>query len=153
MPRMDLDRIAPTNRTGYPTPCAAAVEGRWFRRLAPAGGLTQMGASQMVLKPGGWSSQRHWHRGEDELVVMLSGEAVRVDDAGETVLRAGDCCAFPAGDGNGHHLKNRSDANCVFVAISAAPRMGGGYPDIDMRFTADDRYVHKDGRDYASDRA
>jgi hypothetical protein len=54
-------------RSRNPTPPAippfdAAVAGRWWRRLAPAGGLTAFGASHVVLKPGGWSSQRHWHR-------------------------------------------------------------------------------------------
>ena len=47
--------------------------GRWYRRLAPASGLTDFGVSHVVLKPGAWSSQRHWHDGEDEFLVMLDG--------------------------------------------------------------------------------
>ena len=90
MPKLDLDAIPQTNRTGYPDPHNRAVAGRWYRRLAPVAGLTEMGASYVVLKPGAWSSQRHWHSGVDELVVMLSGEAVLVEDGCETVLRAGD---------------------------------------------------------------
>ncbi len=86
-------------------------------RLAPASGIEDFGASHVVLEPGAWSSQRHWHEGEDELVVMLSGEAVLVDDHGETPLRAGDIAVFPKNDGNGHVLQNRSDAPCAFVAI------------------------------------
>ena len=39
------------------------------------------------LKPGAWSSQRHWHDGEDEFLVMLEGEAVLVEDEAATVLR------------------------------------------------------------------
>ena len=117
MPKLDLDTIPQTNATGYPPEYAAAVQGRWYRRLAPAGGLAQFGVSHVTLKPGAWSSQRHWHEDEDEFVVMLAGEAVLVDDAGEHVMRAGDCAAFPKGDGNGHVLQNRSDADCVFVAV------------------------------------
>ena len=60
-----------------------------------------------MLEPGAWSSQRHWHEGEDELLVMLEGEAVLVEDDGETVLRAGDIAAWPKGVANGHHLVNR----------------------------------------------
>jgi uncharacterized cupin superfamily protein len=106
-----------------------------------------------VLKPGAWSSQRHWHDGEDEMVVMLAGEAVLIEDAdgpggGRTVLRAGDICAWPKGVANGHHIVNESGEDCCFVAISGGPRTGGGYSDIDMMFTADDRYVHKDGSEY-----
>ncbi|MDG5489206.1 cupin domain-containing protein [Sphingomonas sp. BGYR3] len=152
MPKLDLDAMPQTNATGYPPPFDTAVEGRWYRRLAPVAGLTHIGASHVVLKPGAWSSQRHWHRGEDELVVMLAGEAVLIDDHGETVLRPGDIAAFPAGEENGHHLINRSDAHCVFIAIGAGDRTAGGsYSDIDMTFTADG-YQRKDGTPYPDPR-
>ena len=152
MPKLDLDTIPQTNATGYPPPFDAPVAGRWYRRLAPASGLTAMGVSHVVLKPGAWSSQRHWHEGEDEFVVMIAGEAVLIDDDGEHVLRPGDCAAFPKGDHNGHHLHNRSDADCVFIAVGAGKEEGGSYSDIDMRWTADDRYVHKDGTPYPAKR-
>jgi len=148
MPRLDLDNIPQTNATGYPSEHAGPVAGRWYRRLAPAGGLTHFGASHVVLKPGAWSSQRHWHDGEDELLVMLSGEAVLVEDEGRTLLKPGDVCAWPQGVANGHHLRNESDADCCFVVVSGGARTGGGYSDIDMMFTADNRYIHKDGTGY-----
>lgn len=148
MPKLDLAAIEQTNRTGYPVPFDQPVAGRWYRRLAPVGGLTLLGASHVVLKPGAWSSQRHWHDDEDEFLVMLSGEAVLVEDGGETVLQPGDCVAFPAGAKDGHHLQNRSDADCSFVAVSAGDRNGtGGYSDIDMTF-GDGGYFHKDGTPY-----
>ena len=149
MPKIDLSAIAPSNRTGYPDPYDRAVAGRWWRRLAPAGELTEMGASHVVLEPGAWSSQRHWHSGVDELLVMLSGEAVLVEDGGETVLRAGDVAAWPRGKANGHCLHNRSDSECSFVAISAGDSANdaGDYPDIDMRF-GPGGFTHKDGTPY-----
>ncbi len=152
MPKINLDAIPQSNATGYPPPFDAEVQGRWYRRLAPANGMTDFGASHVVLKPGAWSSQRHWHEGEDEFLVMLSGEAVLIEDDGETVLRAGDCAAWPKGNRNGHHLINRSAADCSFVVVGGGTRAGGGYSDIDMMFTADDRYVRKDGTDYATGR-
>lgn len=152
MPKLDLDTIPQTNATGYPEPFADAVAGRWYRRLAPASGLTAFYASHVVLKPGAWSSQRHWHAGEDEFLVMLSGEAVLVDDDGEHLLRVGDCAAFPMNDGNGHHLQNRGDADCAFVVVSGGDGDSGGeYSDIDMRFTAAG-YEHKDGTPYPTRR-
>ena len=148
-PKIDLHALTPSNKTGYPDPFDRAVEGRWWRRLAPAGGLTEMGASHVVLKPGAWSSQRHWHSGVDELLVMLSGEAVLVEDDGETILRAGDVAAWPKGAENGHCLKNRGDTECSFVAISAGDDANdsGDYPDIDMKFEPG-RFVRKDGTPY-----
>lgn len=152
LPKLILDTIPQTNATGYPPPFDAPVQGRWYRRLAPPAELSAMGASHVTLKPGAWSSQRHWHEGEDELVVMLAGEAVLIEDGGETLLRAGDVAAFAMGVANGHHLVNRSDADCVFVAISAGDRdAGGSYSDIDMRFTKDG-YERKDGTPYATER-
>ena len=136
MPKLDLEAIPQTNATGYPPEYAGVVKERWYRRLAPASGITDFGFSHVTLKPGAWSSQRHWHEGEDEFVVMLSGEAVLVDDWGEHVMRPGDCASFPMGDGNGHVLQNRSDADCVFIAVG---RKGDGdchYPDIDMHLAA-----------------
>jgi uncharacterized cupin superfamily protein len=147
MPKIDLEKIAPTNRTGYPPPFDREVQERWCRRLAPETGLTAFGVSQVVLKPGAWSSQRHWHVGEDEFLVLVSGEGVLVDDDGEHVLRPGDCAAFPMNDRNGHHVQNRGEADCVFVVVGAGANAGGEYSDIDMRFTQDG-YVHKDGRPY-----
>lgn len=149
MPKIDLEAIPQSNRTGYPAPWDEDVRGRWYRRLAPAAGLTVMGASHVVLKPGAWSSQRHWHAEEDELVVILSGEAVLVEDAGETVLRAGDVAAWPRGARDGHTLQNRGQADCVMIAVSAgdSEKDWGEYPDIDLRFEGRS-YFRKDGTPY-----
>lgn len=152
MPKLDLEAIEQVDRTGYPSPYDEQVQGRWYRRLGPAGGLSAMGASHVVLKPGAWSSQRHWHVGEDEFLVVILGEAVLVDDHGEHILRAGDCAAFPMNDANGHHLQNRADGDCVFVVISSGAPLGGEYSDIDMRFTPDGLYTHKNGEPYAAKR-
>ena len=77
MPKIDLEAIPQVNRTGYPSPYDTPVAGRWARRLAGPVGLAEMGASHVVLKPGGWSSQRHWHAEVDELLVMPSGANLR----------------------------------------------------------------------------
>lgn len=142
MPKLDLETIEQTNKTGYPAPYDAAVQGRWYRRLAPEAGLTDFGASHVVLKPGAWSSQRHWHEGEDELLVMVSGEAVLIEDEGETFLRAGDVATWAKGVANGHHLVNRSEEDCVFVAIGKPSDTDCHYPDIDMHLSAG-RGFHK----------
>lgn len=145
MPKLDLAAIPQTNATGYPPQYAGVVQGRHYRRLAPASGLADFGASHVVLAPGAWSSQRHWHEAEDELVVMLSGEAVLVDDSGETVMRPGDVAAFPKGDGNGHVLQNRSDQPCVFVAVGKPSASDCHYPDIDMHLFDGEGFRRKDG--------
>jgi uncharacterized cupin superfamily protein len=148
MPKIDLDSIEQVNRTGYPPPFNKEVAGRWQRPLAVGAGLTDFGVRQVTLKPGAWSSQRHWHDGEDEFLVMTAGEAVLVEDEGRAILRAGDCAAWPKGTGNGHHLINESSDDCAFVVVGGGINTGGGYSDIDMLFTPDGSYIHKDGTPY-----
>ncbi len=153
MPKVDLDSIPQVSRTGYPPPFDAPVAGRLQRRLAPATGLTEFGASQVVLEPGAWSSQRHWHVGEDELLVMTSGQAVLIEDDGETVLVPGDVAVWAKGVRNGHHVVNRGEVPCTFVVIGAGAELGGAYSDIDMIFTPQGDYQHKDGTPYPTKRA
>lgn len=148
MPKVDLHSIEQVNRTGYPPPFDQDVAGRWYRRLASPSGLTDFGVSHVTLKPGAWSSQRHWHDGEDEFLVMLSGEALLVEDEGCTVLKPGDCAAWPKGSTNGHHLRNEGDRDCEFIVVGGKGGGAGGYSDIDMMWTAEGRYVHKDGSPY-----
>ncbi|MEO6248962.1 MAG: cupin domain-containing protein [Sphingomicrobium sp.] len=148
MPKVDLHMVEEVSRTGYPPPFDREVAGRWARKLAPATGLTELGANIVRLQPGAWSSQRHWHDGEDEILIMLTGNAMLVEDGGETPLAPGDVAAFPKGTGNGHHLINRSDRDCSFFVVGAGPCTGGGYSDIDMLFTPDGSYVRKDGTPY-----
>ena len=150
MPKINLDDVRQTNRTGYPQPFSEDVRGRWYRRIGKAGGLTEIGVSHVVLEPGAWSAQRHWHEGLDEFVVILEGEAVLVEESGETVMRAGDCAVFPKDVADGHHLVNRSDRPCTFLAIDN--RRGEGdchYPDIDLLWdVSEQRYTRKDGTPY-----
>jgi uncharacterized cupin superfamily protein len=146
MPKINLDAIPQTNATGYPPVYAEQIKERWYRSLAPAVGITDFGASHVTLKPGAWSGQRHWHEGEDELGIIISGEAVLIDNSGETVVRAGDVLAYPKNDANGHCLINRSDQDCVFVVIGRPSETDCHYPDIDMHLDATtNTQCHKDG--------
>ena len=145
MPKLDLDAFPLTNATGYPAAYAGEVQDRWYRRLGPASGLSQFGVSHVTLKPGAWSSQRHWHEGEDEFVVLLSGQAFLVDDEGEHVMNPGDCAAFPAGQANGHMLQNRGQIDCLFVAVGRPSETDCHYPDIDLHLVAGQGFRKKDG--------
>ena len=134
MPKLDLSKIPVRTGTIYPPPYDEAVRNRTSQRLAEAAGLTGFGANRVVLRPGAWSSQRHWHTHSDEFLVMLEGEAMLIEDDGEHPLLSGDFAAFKAGDPNGHHLVNRTDRDAVFLVIgSHHPDDAGEYSDIDMK--------------------
>ena len=152
--RLDLTAVPTQRGSRYPAPHDLPCAGREVQRLGLAAGLTKLGVSRVRLPPGAWSSQRHWHAEEDEFLYLLEGELVLVTDAGEELVRAGDCAGFKAGSPNGHCLQNRSGQDAVFLAISnCSDDDFGEYPDIDLKFTAGrysgrGKYLHKDGSDY-----
>jgi uncharacterized cupin superfamily protein len=137
----------------YPEPFASRVGGRRRKPLGEVFGLTNFGVNLTRLAPGAISALRHTHSREDELIYILEGEPTLVTNNGETPLRAGMCAGFKAGDGNAHHLLNRTAHDVVYLEIG--DRQPGDtviYPDDDLgrAISADGRriFVHKDGRPY-----
>ena len=106
--RIDISALPLHTGTLYPPPYDEPCRARERRKLGDAAGLTQFGVNLLTLKPGVWSSQRHWHSTQDEFVWVLEGEVVLVTNDGEEVLKAGDCAGFRCGEENGHHFQNRS---------------------------------------------
>jgi uncharacterized cupin superfamily protein len=133
----------------YPEPYASQVKGRSSLRLGDAGGLTQFGANLVILEPGAKSSLRHWHRNEDEFVMVTEGECTLIQDQGATVMRPGDCAAFPAGDSNGHHFINRGHRVARFLVVGTRCRHEvATYSDVDMVLEMSEgkaRFTHRDG--------
>ena len=137
--------------SGYPPPYDQPCQARRRWRLGDLAGLSQFGVNLLKLPPGAWSSQRHWHAAEDEFVYVLQGEVVLVTDAGEEVLRAGDCAGFKAGEADGHHVQNRSSAEAVLLEVGTrnVGQDAVEYPDIDLTLQRGERqYRHKDGSPY-----
>ncbi|QUD87470.1 cupin domain-containing protein [Phenylobacterium montanum] len=148
MPKIDLDAIEPALGCSYPAPYDQPLARRTARDVGAAGGLTDFVAIHVVLPPGCWSSQRHWHEGEDELVAVLSGEAVLIDDHGRRPMKAGDVATFPKNDGNGHYLINESDRDCILIGVSLPERSLVHYPDIDLLWSPETGETHVDGTPY-----
>lgn len=151
MPKIDVGSVAVHTGSGYPEPFDQPCRERTRQRLGDATGLTQFGVNLLTLPPGAWSAQRHWHSAEDEFVWVVEGEVVLVTDAGEQLLRPGDCAGFPAGAADGHHLQNRSRANAILLEVgSRRPKDDTcEYPDIDLRAPSrTEGFVHRDGSPY-----
>ena len=151
MGKINVAKLRKHAGSGYPSPFDEPMRGRSRQRLGDAAGLTQFGVNLLVLEPGAWSSQRHWHTNEDEFVFVLSGDVVLVTDDGEEVLRPGDCAGFPKGKRDGHHLINRSRSKAA-VCLEVGTRSEVdfcGYPDIDMIIdSAIGKYTRRDGTPY-----
>ncbi len=133
----------------YPEPYASQMAGRSSLRLGDAAGLTQFGANLVTLEPGARSSLRHWHRAEDEFVMVTEGELVLVQDEGEYLMRPGDCAAWKAGDTNGHCFLNRTDRVGRFLVVgSKAPHEVATYSDEDFVLEVKDgkaSFFYRDG--------
>lgn len=146
-----IDPSTAEKRVGslYPAPFDVPCRDRERVRLGRAAGLTQFGVNRLRLAPGAWSSQRHWHSHEDELIFVVEGEVVLVTDDGEERLVAGDCAGFRAGNADGHHLQNRSAKDAIVLEVGTSNESVDvtTYPDIDLR-AQPDGFVHRDGTPY-----
>ena len=140
--------------SNYPDMFRARLNGRHKRKLGDLFGLDQFGSNLTELGPGAMSALRHWHSHEDEFVYILEGEVTLITDAGEELLRMGDCMGFKAGVADGHHLVNRSSQPVRYLEIgSRRPDEDRvAYPDDDLAVRPDGavkrRPFHKDGTPY-----
>lgn len=154
MPKIDLKYAPVKVGSGYPSPFDQPCLERTNVRVSDAGGLTQFGVNLITLAPGAWSSQRHWHSHEDELVYIISGHPTLIDGQGQTSLAPGDVTTHPAGEPNGHHMINQTDQDVTFLVVGTRnpAQNSGHYPDVDLAIPANgspDRiFTHKDGTPY-----
>lgn len=155
MPKLDLAAAAEKTDCAYPAPYDRHCRGRAKKALGDLGGLSQFGVNLTRLAPGAASAHRHWHKNEDEFIYLLKGEAVLVEDDGETILHAGDAAAFKAGVENGHMLVNRSPEEVLFLEVGTrAEEDVSTYTDVtvDMRYEkrrgAEGRIVRRNGENY-----
>ncbi|MDH3263610.1 MAG: cupin domain-containing protein [Paracoccaceae bacterium] len=138
MPKIPIPGPVTVEDTSHPV--LGATLGLYsYRPLGDAAGLTQFGAHLETLPPGSRSSHRHWHEAEDELVYMLAGEIVLIEDE-ETALRAGEAAAWPAGATVGHCLENRSGADATYLVVGTRKMADVvHYPDAGLTLTITDR--------------
>ena len=147
MPRIDLNHLELlTGR--LPPQLATYTNGLTDRiktnRVGDAAGLTQFGVNRTILPPGTGTSLRHWHMNEDEFVIVMSGIATLVDDAGEHPLYAGDCAGFKAGVANGHTILNKSEHDVILFEIGIrADEETAYYSDVDLQVNMYRRGVDK----------
>jgi uncharacterized cupin superfamily protein len=149
---LGAETIAPRRGSGYPAPFDAPCRERLKRALGEPFGLHDFGVNLVTLPPGAWSSQRHWHSHEDELIYVVSGTPTLVTDGGETALAPGMCAGFPAGEANGHHLVNRSSEPAMILEVGSREADDDVfYADIDMQLlkaARGGRFTRRSGEPY-----
>lgn len=106
---------------------------------------------KVTLPPGSRSGHRHWHEAEDEMVYMLTGNVLLVEDT-EALLHAGDAAYWPSGRQVRHGPDNRSDARATYLVIGTRHQRDIiHYTDQDLITHKGDparRYLRRDSTEY-----
>ena len=146
---LDPKTVDERSASAYPPHLSKEMVGRFRRGLGSRLGIKNFGVNLLRLAPGAWSSQRHWHRTQDEMIYVVEGEVVLVTDGGEQVLTAGMVAGFPKGRADGHHLQNRSGRDALVLEIGdRSPGDEATYPDVDLAATMQppaSAFTRKDG--------
>jgi uncharacterized cupin superfamily protein len=130
---LDPTAVEERSTSAYPPHLSKEMVGRFRRPLGGRLGIKNFGVNLLRLAPGAWSSQRHWHATQDEMIYVIEGEVVLVTDEGEQALKAGMVAGFPKGRPDGHHLQNRSNRDALVLEIGdRSPGDEATYPDVDM---------------------
>jgi uncharacterized cupin superfamily protein len=89
-------------------------------RIGRQAGAVKLGASLWELPPGEAAYPYHFHYGEEEMVVVLSGTPTLRSAAGHREVPQGEVLVFLRGEEGGHQLVNRSEEPVRFLAISTS---------------------------------
>jgi uncharacterized cupin superfamily protein len=132
MPKVPIPSFTVEHDTRHPV-LGASLGPYAHAAIGDAAGLTQFGCHLERLPPGSRSSHRHWHETEDELVYILDGEVVLIEED-ETILRAGEAAAWRAGDPAGHCLENRGARDALYLVVGTRHADDTiHYPDAGLR--------------------
>jgi uncharacterized cupin superfamily protein len=88
-----------------------------------------IGASLYEFDPGNQLWPYHWHRNNEEWLIVVAGAPTLRTPDGERELRPGDVVGFPEGEAGAHTLYNRSESSVRLVIFSTLRKGLSVYPD------------------------
>lgn len=107
-------------------------------RLSKSFSADKLGFHVEVIDPKNFSAPYHYHTGEEEMFLVLEGEAiVRCNDKFHKVVE-GDLFFYKTGPDNPHNMFNHTDKPFKFLAISnSGVEDNCHYPDSKKTLTAE----------------
>lgn len=111
----------------------------WRRaRVGRQAGAEHLGASLFELPPGQAAFPLHYHRANEELLIVIAGRPTLRTTSAQRELEPGEVVAFPRGEEGTHQIVNRSDQPVRFLIVSEmnAPEIVV-YPDSGKIFARD----------------
>ena len=100
-----------------------------FVSIRPLLGGELLGCSVYDVPPGERLWPYHYHLGNEEWLVVVTGRPALRVPSGERELAPGDVVAFPAGEEGAHTLVNRTDEGARVAIFSTLRRGISVYPD------------------------
>jgi uncharacterized cupin superfamily protein len=100
------------------------------RTLGPLLGAELLGCSVYTIPAGARNWPYHYHLGNEEWLVVVSGAPTLRTPGGERELEVGDIVGFPLGEAGAHDVSNRSgDDARVAIFSTLNPPAHPVYPD------------------------
>jgi uncharacterized cupin superfamily protein len=90
------------------------------RRLGDELGSTLWGGTLYELAPGKKVCPYHWHFGEEEWLLVVTGAPTVRTPEGENVLAPWDVAVFVRGESGAHEVRNETDEPARIVMFSTA---------------------------------
>jgi uncharacterized cupin superfamily protein len=109
-------------------------------RLGRQAGSQDLGASLWEIPPGEAAYPYHWHAGEEEMIVVLTGTLRLRTPEGWSTLGEGELVSFPIGEEGAHQLVNDGPETARMLSLST--QLGAEicvYPDSGKVGAFDDR--------------
>jgi uncharacterized cupin superfamily protein len=101
-------------------------------QLAPQLGASRLAMTVYDVPPGQAVCPYHFHWGDEEWLIVISGTPTVRTPAGEQTLQPGDVACFPVGPEGAHRVHNASDADVRVALFSNKHEFGIiEYPDSD----------------------
>lgn len=115
---------------------------------SPRTGDELMGATVYEVAPGNQLWPYHFHVGNEEWAVVVSGAPTLRTPEGERALRAGDVVGFPQGEAGAHTFYNRGGEPARVLICSTLRRGFPTYPDSDKVAAGGRVFRRSDAVDY-----
>ncbi len=89
-----------------------------YKDVSDVFGAKNLGFHLRIMKPKSFSWPYHWHTREEELVIVLEGEATVRNNGEFRIIKKGDLVFYGTGPESVHHMYNHTDKPFKFLMLS-----------------------------------
>ncbi|MGZ5279631.1 MAG: cupin domain-containing protein [Pseudobdellovibrionaceae bacterium] len=101
-----------------------------YKPMSEKFGANNLGFYTKIIGPKKFSCPYHWHSGEEELVIVIEGEATVRNNGEFRIIKPGDLIYYGTGPDSVHHMYNHTDKPFkYFVLSNQVPTETCHYPD------------------------